>query len=118
MGRSEPAQKYRERHHQKLSRGLDRALDGAGEAQSTTMSSTVASEYGDEAHIGMADSLSESGMTQTSVANSLFDLAMGEQRAFHAGVEPHGPRDAPAPGAFQGNVSPSQKVGDPRLGGR
>jgi uncharacterized C2H2 Zn-finger protein len=64
--------KYRERHHQKMSSGLDRALGGAGEAQSTAISSTVASEY-EEAYIDMTDSRSESGVTQTSIANSLFD---------------------------------------------
>ena len=47
------------------------------------------------------------------VADALLDLAMGDERALHAGVEPHRPRDPAAAGMIHGDVGPPQDIGNP-----
>ena len=44
-------------------------------------------------------------------ADALLDLAVGDQRALHAGIEPHRPRDPAALGMVHGDVGAAQQVG-------
>ena len=50
------------------------------------------------------------------VADALFDLALGEQRALHSGVEPDRPGDSSAARTIHRNIGPPDKVGDADLG--
>jgi uncharacterized C2H2 Zn-finger protein len=68
--------KYRERHHQKLSRGLDQAIDEPRDNQTIALSSTVATEF-QVVLTDKGEQGSDSGITQTSVAPSLFDPRKG-----------------------------------------
>ena len=49
-------------------------------------------------------------------ADALLDLALGDQRALHAGVEPDRPRDAAAAGMVQRDVGAAQEIGDAGFG--
>ena len=51
-------------------------------------------------------------------ADALLDLALGDQRALHAGVEPDRPRDAAAARMVHGDVGAAQEVGDAGVGRR
>ena len=46
-------------------------------------------------------------------ADALFDLALGDQRALHTGVEPDRPRDAAAARMVERNVGTAQQVRNP-----
>ena len=52
------------------------------------------------------------------VADALLDLAVGDQRAFHAGVEPDGARDPAAARMVHRNVGAAKQVGNARFGRR
>src|SRR6185369_14377016 len=46
------------------------------------------------------------------VADALLDLALGDERPFHARVEPYGPGDAPALRPIHGDVGAAQEIRD------
>ena len=48
------------------------------------------------------------------VADALLDLALGDQRALHAGVEPHRTRNSAAARMIHRNVGAAKDVGDGR----
>jgi hypothetical protein len=65
--------KYRERHHAKLSKGLNNALDNQSEARSTVLSETIATEFEVHQHIQFDETASNSGVSQTSYAQTLLE---------------------------------------------
>ena len=52
------------------------------------------------------------------VADALFDLALGEQRALHSSVEPDGPGNSSAARTIHRNIGAPDDVGDAHLGRR
>jgi RNA recognition motif-containing protein len=84
ISRRRAALKYRERHHAKLSKGIDRAgaepvdksvagdVDERRDAISTLLSQTVATDY-EEPHIDYEETASNSGVSATSYAPSLWE---------------------------------------------
>ncbi|PGH21540.1 hypothetical protein AJ80_03099 [Polytolypa hystricis UAMH7299] len=63
--------RYRERHHEKLQKGTDRVLADQPDTVSTTLSETVATEFEEKSCPVLGDTGSDSGMTQTSYAETL-----------------------------------------------
>jgi uncharacterized Zn-finger protein len=61
---------YRERHHQKLARGLDSAIENQEDEESLALSQTFATDF-KEAALGISDTASVMGASQTSYAKSL-----------------------------------------------
>jgi uncharacterized Zn-finger protein len=61
---------YRERHHQKLAHGLDSAIDNQEDEESLGLSQTLATDF-KEAALGISDTASATGASQTSYAKSL-----------------------------------------------
>jgi hypothetical protein len=85
--------KYRERHHQKLSQGLDILSSGRADDRTVALSSTVATEF-QVSRVGIDDAASDTNMTQTSIAPSLFDPQKGN-------AIPSPPKDSEQGGFFQ-----------------
>ena len=62
--------KYRERHHEKLKQGINRILPDQPDTVSTKLSETIVTEY-DEICSAFEDTASNSGVSQTSYAQTL-----------------------------------------------
>jgi hypothetical protein len=64
--------RYRERHHAKLAQGLSHARNNEQtQTHSVVLSQTVATEFEENTHIEFEDTMSNSGLSQTSYALSL-----------------------------------------------
>lgn len=65
--------RYRERHRAKMSKGLNSTLGNQSETGSTILSDTVATEFEGNQHIQFDESGSNSGVSQTSYAQTLLE---------------------------------------------
>lgn len=65
--------RYRERHRAKLSKGLNSTLGNQSETGSTVLSETVATEFEESQRIRFDETASNSGVSQTSYAQTLLE---------------------------------------------
>ncbi|KAK5465082.1 hypothetical protein LTS15_001645 [Exophiala xenobiotica] len=64
--------KYHERHHAKLGKGIEHIVDEKKDALSSRLSDTIATGF-EESHIRFDDTASNSGVSQTSYASSIWE---------------------------------------------